>query len=286
MTHSIKTFLLSLLCLVSALYADQPFVVGELTGQLGNQFFVIATTVSLALDHNATPVFPDLVNRQVDNTPLNYQKIFFRLNASLPSGACVSTYYKEPHFQYAPIVYIPNMCLRGYFQSEKYFRHHKKEIVELFQPHPEIAQYLQAKYGQLLSHPNTVAVHLRSYLDHDPHQTIYPLCGRHYFEKAMALFPHDALFLVFSNDMALCKREFEGISGNIHFIEGEAHYHDFYLMSMCKHNIICNSSFSWWSAYLNPNPDKIVIAPSVWFTKSSGINSSDLIPDEWVVLSE
>ena len=68
------------------------------------------------------------------------------------------------------------------------------------------------------------------------------------------------------------------------FIENEKPYHDLYLMSMCKHNIICHSSFSWWAAYLNLNPNKIVVAPKHWVTKKCGLNYKDVIPKEWIAL--
>ncbi len=265
-------------------FALNSFVVGELTGQLGNQMFVIAATVSLALDHDSDPIFPDLVNKTVDNIPLNYQKVFYHLNPFMPQNKHISVRYKEPHYHYAPIPYSPNMCIAGYFQSEKYFQHHKKEIIELFKPHPEITEYLQKKYGDLLNCPNTVSVHMRSYLDFDPAQRIYPFYGKCYFEKAMSLFPADTLFIVFSNDMNLCKKELADIPRNMYFVEGEEHYHDLYLMSMCKHNIICHSSFSWWAAYLNPNPHKIIITPPVWFNDSAGLNSKDVVPADWIIL--
>lgn len=256
-----------------------PFVEGKLTGQLGNQMFVIAATVSLALDHDAIAVFPDFLSDQTNGIPFNFERIFYHLNTSKP---LISSEYHEPFYHYSPILYQENMALYGYFQSEKYFARHKKEILELFAPPPEIREYLQEKYRDLLAHPNTVALHLRSYHDHDPQQEVFVQYGENYCEKAMALFPEDALFVVFSNRMDDCKKELAAIQRPMIFIEGELYYHDFYLMSFCKHNIICNSSFSWWAAYLNPNPDKRVIAPPRWYTPDSGLNDQDVVLQEWV----
>jgi hypothetical protein len=269
---------------------EPPFVVGQLVGQLGNQMFVIAATVSLALDHGAVPIFPDLKTRPYDNTQLNYQKIFYHLKTELPPNTRIQALYHEPFYHYSPIPYAPNMCISGYFQSEKYFKHHKKEILELFAAHPEIDTYLKKKYADILKHPNSVGVHLRYYLHEDPQETIYPQCRAKYYKEAMQLFPQDSLFVIFSNNMVFCKKEFENIPGNLYFVEGEPYCNDLYLMSMCHHNIISNSTFSWWAAYLNPNPNKKVVAPDPWYTDwfftQRGVDSKDVIPEDWHVLKK
>jgi hypothetical protein len=89
--------------------------------------------------------------------------------------------------------------------------------------------------------------------------------GIAYYERAVSLFPEDSLFIICSDDIKWCKNHLSHLSKNLIFIEGNIHTHDFYLMSLCKHNIISNSTFSWWAAYLNPNPDKITVTPDHWF---------------------
>ena len=99
----------------------------------------------------------------------------------------------------------------------------------------------------------------------------------------MDLFPEDALFVVCSDNIPLCKKAFQDSSKNIKIIEEEHGYMDLFLMSLCHHNIISNSSFSWWAAYLNRNPNKIVIGPKKWFnTENPKYDTSDLLPDEWI----
>lgn len=261
------------------------YVSGKIMGQLGNQMFIIAATYGVALDNNAEPLFPDFRNPTrpaYENLALNYKMIFNRLNIS-PIGR--KTYvYNEPFFHYSPIKFRNNMKLFGYFQSEKYFKKHKETIIDLFSPSSEILSYLE-KYQDIIENPATVAVHVRSYLMEDPTGGCHPTLSIEYFEKAMELFSEDSLFVIFSNDIKKCKKEFAHIDKNIRFIENEIHIHDFYLMSMCKHHIISNSTFSWWAAYINRNPDKIIIAPSKWFgPKFSMNNTKDLIPDEWKIL--
>lgn len=276
-----NTLLIVFAGLSFALQAE-PFVIAKLFGQLGNQLFQIAAATNVAIENHATPVFPDLINCQQYNIPLNYAKVFSHLNVNV--NGQINFRYVEPNFPYAPIPYNPNMIIEGYFQSEKYFVKNKSRILQLFAPSKEIVEYLTSRYDEILNHPCTVAVHFRSYLQEDPHQRTHPTLTKQYFEKTIAYYPKDALFVVCSNDIEWCKTNFSTLPRNFVYIEGEPHYHDLYLMSMCKHNIISNSSFSWWSAYLNANPEKVVTAPRKWFTSESGIDYRDLIPADWIIM--
>lgn len=279
-----------------SILAANPYVTARLWGRFGNQLFIIAAATSLALENGVTPTFPDFaaaldpecnlkINYDLPSLRTDYEKIFYHLNVAQPIEE-IEFYYKEPSFTYAPIPYQPNMIIEGWFQSEKYFINHKKEIIDLFGPSPEILQYLKSKYSALIKHPKTVSIHLRNYYKENPNlERVYPTYGKDYVEKAISLFPEDSLFVVFSDQISWCKEQLAGIPRNIHFIEGEKFYHDFYLMSMCKHHIICNSTFSWWAAYLNKNPDKIVVAPQQWFSPEYNHNSSDLIPEGWITIN-
>lgn len=260
------------------------FVIGRLNGQLGNQFFIIAAATSLALKNGAVALFPDFATRQ-DSFDLkeNYEKIFSKVNKTAPLED-IEYYYSESNFAYSSIPFHDNMEIRGWFQSEKYFADHKEQIIDLFSPSNEILHYLQNKYAHIIDHPLTVAIHYRSYAKEDPLQKVYVQLGVNYYKAAMDRFPDDALFVVFSQDMQWCKEHLAPLKKNILFIEGERHYHDFYLMSLCKHNIICNSTFSWWAAYLNKNPDKKIFAPLYWFSPTYHHDTRDLIPDSWTLI--
>lgn len=263
-----------------------PFVIGRLSGQLGNQFFIIAATMSLAMKHRAIPIFPDLTSQKDANFnfKVNHEHVFQSLNTSQPVEE-IEYYYREPEYSYLPIPYHDNMEIRGWFQSEKYFQDHKKEIIELFSPSQEIVDYLRSKYADIIDAPNTVAIHFRSYLQEDPNQKVYVNLGLNYYERAMSFFPQDTVFIVFSQHMKWCKEHFSKMGKHVRFIEGETHFHDLYLMSLCKHNIIGNSTFSWWGAYLNKNPRKKVIAPMNWFCPSYNHDTKDLVPPEWILIS-
>lgn len=272
--------------LISVIRAEHGVIIGDLKGQLGNQLFQIAATVSLALDNNAIPVFPDLINSSEFNIPVNYRCIFFKLN-TVASLDPIELEYKEPYFHFTQIPYTRNMRLTGHFQSEKYFKHHKDAILNLFEPSEHIKNYLIKRYQAIIEHPKTVSIHIRMYHDSSPYY--HPFVGFEYIRQAIEQFDKDSFFVVFSNDINFCKNELIKILENKKYVfiqnNNPSHIYDLYLMSMCKSHIISNSSFSWWGAYLNQNPGKIVIAPAHWFGEAySHYNLEDLLPKEWRVL--
>lgn len=265
---------------------EPPFVTVKLKeGQLGNQFFMIAAAVSLALDHEAEAVFPWLDTVTTWGVPVNREKIFHRCISREIRSSSIEYTYIEKKREYMPIPYRPNMEICGYFQSEKFFRHHKQEVLELFAPSNEILDYLKTKYEFIITSPNSVSIHLRDYIKEDPKSRFFYTLPRSYYEEAIGMFPQDSLFVVFSNDIPWAKNYLKGIKGNFYFIENEKYYNEIYLMSLCKDHIIANSSFSWWGAYLNPNENKVVIAPDKCFINPNYWPTKDHIPPEWTVLS-
>lgn len=264
----------------------KPFVVGLLHDRLGNQLFEIAATLSLAIDHHAEAYFPDLRIRKDEGFPLNYEKIFFRLNTADPPSKICYKYKQNNDHDFVPPKYKPNMSLKGYFHSEKYFKHNKDKILPLFEPKPEIYQYLLSKYPYLMHYPYTVAIHLRDYdKEMQGNNEIFISIGRDYVERAVALFPEEeALFLVFSDRPDWAKWVLKDFSRRVIFIEGNNYIQDFFFMSHCQHQIITNSSFSWWAAYLNKNPNKRVIAPRHWFKPDYPATSEHIVPSEWIKL--
>lgn len=260
----------------SASYVD-----AALIGQLGNQLFVVAAATSLAIDNNVDAIFTDFKIKDSRDIKTNYNEVFFRVKTD--GSPRKTVVYTEPFYHYKPIPYHPNIKIKGGFQSEKYFKHNKSAILELFAPSDKITTYLLEKYRSIIEHPKSVAIHYRDFTSELPGETYFLDIKKEYYERALTLFDDDALFVVFTNNPKRCKQIFSELPYEFIFIEGEKHYHDLYLMSMCKHNIICNSSFSWWGAYLNPNQDKIVITPSKWY--SSYIKDDwDLIPEGWIQL--
>ena len=257
-------------------------VEGKLAGQLGNQMFQIAATVAHALKNGARPVFPDLIHKKQYWIETNYRHVFFRLDTTLLSEPC--RHYIQQEYHYCPIPFWGSMRIEGFFQSEKFFKEYRTEILELFQPSQEILHQLEHRYPHILSHEKSVAVHVRMYKDTTP--GFHPFVKWDYILKGMELFDPESLFVIFSDQIELTKKILTKLcpKKNLVFISKNPHYLDLYLMSLCKNQIISNSSFSWWGAYLNPNPNKIVIAPDTqrWFGPNYPWNTQDILPRGWI----
>lgn len=250
--------------------------------------FQAAAVIGYALDHDYDYSFPHL--RQNINGDLNCRYVFHRLNtAPFPENTEFVFHDHENlvgTFFYAPIPYYEgkNVRLHAYFASEKYFKKHRQKILELFAPSDELIRAIQKKYGHLLKGP-TVAIHVRTYrpdgfssLNVPAHLTPYRW---HYFLEALALFPDHYRFLVFTDDVKWTKRNFPKTKKELIFIEGNPHYFDFYLMSFCDHQIVSpDSTFSWWAAWLNQNPHKIVAISDL----IGNVQQSDMICEGWVVV--
>lgn len=239
--------------------ATSHYVSAKNDGQLGNQLFTIASTLAYAWDNDLIPVFPFL-NANDANKSHNRDHIFFRLNtSSSPHKLKTYTYYL---IDYEPIPPSKDIFLNGPFFSWKYFHHHREKILEMFAPSDEILEYLYAKYAELIDLPNTVGVHVRT-TSREIHHRRFPFPGLKYFELAMANFPENYTFVVFSDRINWCKENFKKKfpNKNFIFIEGNNHIQDLFLLSMMKNHVLSNLTFSWWGAYLNTNPDQIVYVP-------------------------
>jgi hypothetical protein len=187
----------------------------------------------------------------------------------------------EAGYHYTEIPDYPNrnILLYGYFQSEKYFKDYEDEVRNLFMSYDvELSDEIKG----LLENENTCSIHVRrgDYLNSPNH---HPTQSMNYYMKAIKKMPKDSVFLVFSDDIEWCKQNFPDVPEKFKFIEGNKDYEDLYIMSHCKNNIICNSTFSWWGAWLNRNENKVVVAPGVWFGPAlASHDTKDLYCENWI----
>ena len=184
-----------------------------------------------------------------------------------------------------------NVYLRGYWQSEKYFSAYKDYILEAFTSKNRLSRQ-SSQFHKAIASTNSVGLHVRrgDYITNPKENNHHGVCSLEYYNNAASFIvnridkPH---FFIFSDDLDWAKESLDFID-NITFVELDKNipdYEEMYLMSQCKHNIIANSSFSWWGAWLNQNSKKIVIAPKKWLTDET-IDTKDLIPDSWIRLSD
>jgi len=281
-------------------------VISKIIGGLGNQLFQYAAGRTLAHLNNTILKLDvsffeeyefrnfDLLNfttnvdfatkQEIENLmpAHNFEKAFQYL-----SPLKKRTYHRERYFHFDErfLNLGANVFLKGYFQSEKYFLP-AKEIIRKELTFKENAIDRVKEFSLELNERNSVSIHIRrGDYEKDP-----AIAERHgtlsagYYRSALEIIKTKIQlprFYLFSDDMDWATKNLQlpdlvCVSNEI----SKNHIEDFYLMSQCHHNIIANSSFSWWGAWLNNNAGKIVIAPDKWFKKGPK-DTQDIIPAEW-----
>lgn len=262
-------------------------VTSFLQGGLGNQLFQVATAYNIAKKNSDYAEF----NFNNSHTPLQgnnvskYKNNIFKEFKHSDNILIENFFYQKGH-AFENIEYKKNLQINGYFQSEKFFIENKEDIVKKFKVgiKSEILKYENVMLF-LASIKNNgkplVSIHVRrgDYLRF-PH--IHPVCSLDYYKKSMEIIKNkvgEVNFLFVSDDKHWIKENFESLGIISPFNDD---IEDLILLSNSDHNIIANSSFSWWGAYLNENRNKIIIAPKTWFGISGPQDQEDTIPNEWI----
>jgi len=196
----------------------------------------------------------------------------------------------EPHFHYwSGLNQVSLECyLVGYWQSEKYFHKHLETIRSDF-VFKNPLKNKNLDFAQQINKSNAVSMHIRrgDYVRSRKTNASHGVCSLTYYDAAVQYISSivkNPIFFIFSDDIDWAR---DNLKLNLphHYVDHNKSvesYNDMHLMSLCKHHIIANSSFSWWGAWLNARSEKIVIVPRVWF--QDGKNTQDLIPHNWVQL--
>lgn len=182
-----------------------------------------------------------------------------------------------------------NIYIYGNFQSEKYFQDIKEIILDEFQI-KKSAIAIESTILEDIKNKNSVAVHIRrgDYLSTEWGKKL-DVCTQDYYINAMNYIIQNVknpVFYVFSNtrdDLMWIKNNMK-LPGTVQYVDQDgSEIDDFYLMSRCKHHIISNSTYSWWSSYIAREPDKIVVAPLFWY-KTEDQNPKDVYLDTWTLI--
>lgn len=292
-------------------------IITKLIGGLGNQMFQYAIARNLAekngdilkLDIFEFDTYPD---RTYSLYPFNIQnniaslkevnrfgvrhlqvwkKVIHKMLFNLEIGK--KGYIKEKKFGFDPAILqlSGDIYLDGFWQSEKYFKDIENIIRKEFTFNSNISNS-HSDLQEKIECSNSIGIHFRrgDYAFKSSASIKFGICSNAYYQKAInsiVAVIKNPLFIVFSDDAKWVKNNFIIKHPNIFIsdvIPNNSDWNELMLMSYCKHNIISNSSFSWWAAWLNKNKKKIVIAPSPWFNINR--SESDLIPGNWFKLTK
>jgi hypothetical protein len=290
-------------------------IITRLNGGLGNQMFQYATGKALAIRHN-TDLKVDLSwfgNQYPGDTPRTYELDHFSTDIVLAKESDIPSLLPPSITQRLlrkwglaqPGIRVlgengqlynssiaqatDDTLLVGFWQTEQYFRQYADEIRKDFSFLPLLDKYnRQALENIQISQSVSLHVRRADYANNEQTKKFHGLTPIEYYKKSIAIIEEKIkkpVFFVFSDDIAWSRKHLS-LPTNASFIDhnnGNQSFRDMQLMSRCKHHIIANSSFSWWGAWLNPNHDKIVIAPRVWFQDSTA-NDQDVVPKNWIKL--
>ena len=265
-----------------------------ITGGLGNQMFQYGLYLFLKNKYNSEKIYLDTSFYNVKKVHNNYElKDIFNINVEIKNHLHKKSFFELLIFKiFRKILYIlkflyiekkdinvkknleamkkRNIFFYGNWISEKYFIKIQDEVRKNFS-FPKISDIKNLEIEKIIQKEESVSIHVRrgDYLLKE-NRVYSDLVELPYYEKAIKIINSKIkkpVFFIFSNDIKWCKENLK-IKEQVYYIDwnkGKESYRDMQLMSLCKHNIIPHSTFSWWGAWLNKNPNKIVIAPKTWF---------------------
>jgi hypothetical protein len=292
-------------------------IIVKLQGGLGNQMFQYAAGRALAIRKNTTLKFDltylldrspalNIIFRDYDldvfpniQVPVATNKECLSLTHTLSNKFLtqvvkktigIKSYFREKKFSYdSNFKMLPsNVYIDGFWQSEKYF-HDKKETIRRDFAFAPLSLEKNYQLADKINTTNSVCLNVRrgDFVSDPVSSSVLGFKGPEYIHKAVQAIeqrvsnPH---FYIFSDDIDWCKEHIRlehPVTIVDHHQAGRKFADYLQLMSSCKHLIIPNSSFAWWAAWLNSNPDKIVVAPLLWFNDTT-FDTKDLIPDSWI----
>lgn len=292
-------------------------VIVEMAGGLANQMVLYAAGKALAERHG-TPLKLDLDRLKRDAVGRSYALQHLDISAELASSEEIAAItrrssikliekikrktrkilkirnryvYEEPHGGFDP-----NFCelgtdvyLKGFFISRRYFETIQPSLRREFQVKSPLSDRTR-EYAARAEQETIVSIHIRrgDYASNDNTRDFHGLLGIGYYQDAMAAMEAkvaEPVYYVFSDDIDWARENLHSSGPPLVFVEhtdAENAYEDMYLMSRCKHNIIANSGFSYWAAWLNEHEGKVVVAPKRWFANEQFNDAFDMLLPEWI----
>ncbi|MBL4708757.1 MAG: alpha-1,2-fucosyltransferase [Flavobacteriales bacterium] len=285
-------------------------IISRISGGLGNQMFQYAIAKSMAKKNNdisKLDVFfypkqtlrkhelnkfnieEDIASKKECNNLRASEGFIFKVKNKLGLNISRPKFYTYEYniTSFDKEVFDKNgdIYLDGFWQNENYFKSIREEIINDFTPKDRISDEVN-RYLQDIKSVNSVSLHIRrgDYLADKHTNSVHGVSGLDYYKNATEYIStkiENPIFYIFSDDITWCKENFTFLQNKIFIDDTKSAIDDLELMKKCKHNIIANSTFSWWGAWLNQNDKKIVIAPKVWFIDEKWQNLSITLND-WI----
>lgn len=292
-------------------------IIIKLKGGLGNQMFQYAFAKIIARKNNTQLLIDNSFfnhgEKKIGATPRNFELDIFNISFKKATKQDLSYFYKlsfinklkkklglnypktynEKSSKYNKLIELIKepVYLSGYFQSFKYFLGHENFVRDIFSFPTSNLNDENIILLETIKNSESVSIHIRrgDYVSDVHTQKFHGNCSLNYYFAAIKLIKSQvdiSQLIFFSDDMDWVREQFIDLPQSKLFVTdnaGDNSWKDMFLMSSCKHNIIANSSFSWWGAWLNKNPNKIVVAPKNWFTNPiQNKETCDLIPAKWI----
>lgn len=261
-------------------------ITAHLMGGMGNLLFIVATCFALSKKYKTKLRLycNSTLWRDSKRQNIKKYKMFEKFDIDCVNNRKSGITYREPHFFHDSVTLDRrvNNCIYGYFQSYKYFNAYKSEFINmLHNPYKQVIEETLKKYLNSHSTGSLISVHVRR-TDYLALSDVHLNLDMSYYAEAMSHFSaENSTFIIFSDDVGFICGEpaFQNLKHK-HIVTSEDDEYCFWLMAACDHNIIANSSFSWWASYINSNPNKIVISPNRWFgAKGPVYKIRDIIPE-------
>ena len=289
---------------------EDRYISCHLMGGLGNQLFQIFTTIAYGIQSGRSVVFPHSEQLKTGTIRNTYWNNFLHTIENTHTVANPNNSHnnrtvmrfpavREAGFTYTPLPNVSNneFLLYGYFQSHKYFDNLKDRLFQLIDLDNQQNKVIRKTALELFSNfeMKNISMHFRIG-DYKKIQDCHPLMTYEYYEKALKYIidqrPNDQYQVLYFHeqvdtedvDVIVNKLRNNPMFAKIQFIQVQHNLDDWeqmLLMSCCSHNIIANSTFSWWGAYFNSQPNKVICYPSHWFGPKIGHDTRDLFPETW-----
>jgi hypothetical protein len=275
----------------------------HLIGGLGNQLFQIATLIAYCIENKTDFVLPYSETLKTGVERPTYWDNFLNALKKFTTEENPDFYndylynlpqYREPGFHYVPIPpKLENVCLYGYFQSYKYFDKYHDRVLSVMGINRQ-REIIRDEFSNLIQPGEPcISIHFRLG-DYKEKQEYHPVIPYEYYDRAIRIIPRE--YLDYATILYFCEEEDRIYVDDIMTQLYEKHnlripicvdhkipdWKQMLIMSCCQINIIANSSYSWWAAYLNNTTKKTVIYPSIWFGPAIAHNTEDMFPESWI----